>query len=553
MIRKSIFDTPTTPRLSVFLQWVREGNLFIPDFQRPFEWDDERRLNLLDSVSRGLPIGAFMVWRTMRDDIRTYTHIGPLEVPQPKSGEVHNLLIDGHQRLTTFYAALEPLIPEQLELLRAEDNNWPVYFDLAAEDGEPGFVLASRRKSSVPRTWLPTNELFVAKALFRRQRELEEHGDTRMAERIEELSTAFKDYLVPVLPLVTENMKAVTDSFVRINIGGKRMAEDKVLRALTYTDYRIDEHIQELRSQLAEIGWGGLREQVFINALKARLDLDVYESDPSEIVKAIRGHGDKYREIMNGLGAGLRAAAHFISEECEIPGPAILPYEYQLICLSEALLRHSGSISKNIAAPVDPARLMVLPESSMLVFRWVWATTYTGYFTGMTGKQIRNTIKELETLLSPESNPSFPMLLDPRVGPLRSYRGSATRSKALVLCMARAIVNDDFRMQVQRRLGLEGASAVDRIFPEHHGTASGNLIVTVPEKLEAIRFTLSFNPRALSKELAEEHFISDAALDTLAVTGDPSLFCQQRATDLIELENRFVTSLGLMFDPDRDD
>jgi hypothetical protein len=58
-----LFDPPVVPRLEVLLREFEKGEIQIPAFQRPSLWRDDQRLDLLDSVRRGLPIGALLVWR----------------------------------------------------------------------------------------------------------------------------------------------------------------------------------------------------------------------------------------------------------------------------------------------------------------------------------------------------------------------------------------------------------------------------------------------------------------------------------------------------------
>jgi Protein of unknown function DUF262 len=545
MIRKSIFDTPTTPRLYTFLQWVRDGQLFIPDFQRPFEWDDQRRLDLLDSVSRGLPIGAFMVWRTLYADLKTYPSLGPFALPQPLEGEARSYLIDGHQRLTTLFAALEPVEPETLESLQRSAGRWPVFFDLATEEKDPGFVLAPRRRGfEPPMTWLPTNELFSPKALWRRQRALEATGLERYAERTEELANAFKDYIVPVLPLVTDDLRAVTDSFVRVNSGGKPMSEDKVLRALVYVDYRIDEHIEQIRASLAEIGWGELKEQVFVNALKVRLQLDVYRSSSADVKRAVEARGpgtEAYRRVMDELREGLSAAALLLNQ-CFFSGPGVLPYQYQLIGLSEALLRSAGP---------DPAKLnafVVNAELKGRVLHWLWATTYASYFTGMTGNRIRDAIDHLHEVLMGTASP-LPKDLNRRIDRLETFHGTSTRSIALVLMMAGLQEDEAFRKQVDARLGEAGTKAVDRIFPQASDTIPGNRLVTTPDQLRALREALARDPSNLNEELARKHYIPPEALAILAADpSDHTRFLEVRTQYLEQLEAKLIRDLGLEID-----
>lgn len=540
MIRKSIFDTPSTPRLYTFLQWVRDGQLFIPDFQRPFEWDDQRRLDLLDSVSRGLPIGAFMVWRTLREDLATYPSLGPFDLPEPKPGEARSFLIDGHQRVTTLFAALQPLEPGGLEELQQAQQRWPVFFDLEAGTREPGFKLASRRRGfQPPRTWLPTNELFDPKALWRRQRELAAAGLEPLAERTEELANAFKDYIVPVLPLVTDDMGAVTDTFVRVNSGGKTMSEDKILRALVYADHRIDEHIDELRSWLAALGWGELKEQVFVNALKVRLQLDVYRSTPVDVKRAVEARGG-FGTVMDELRTGMIHAATLLVQ-CGIPGPGVLPYQYQLIGLSEALLRAIG-YERLQRGEWDADEKALVRER---VFYWLWATTYAAYFTGMTGNRIRDAIEHLHDVMTDARTP-LPDDLERRVEAIDSFRGNSTRTLAMVLRIADEIPDTELRTKALARLGESGIKAVDRIFPGVGDTILGNRVVTIPGQLQALREALERDPSTVDDGLARAHFIPPNALEVLAANPrDPSLFLELRGWHLREIEAYRIRALGL--------
>jgi len=104
---RKMFDTPVLPRLETILAEVKSGDLVIPEFQRPFVWDDDRRLNLMDSIVRGMPIGSLLVWRTNNRELRTYERIGGVRLAGPLEGNQKvNYLIDGHQRISTLFGAL---------------------------------------------------------------------------------------------------------------------------------------------------------------------------------------------------------------------------------------------------------------------------------------------------------------------------------------------------------------------------------------------------------------------------------------------------------------
>ena len=97
----------TNPRqLSELLKESHEGRLQLPDFQRSFVWEDEDVQNLITSVAKGYPIGAFLSLQTggkVGFKPRLLEGVdGRADRPSPPE----ELLLDGQQRLTSLYQAI---------------------------------------------------------------------------------------------------------------------------------------------------------------------------------------------------------------------------------------------------------------------------------------------------------------------------------------------------------------------------------------------------------------------------------------------------------------
>ena len=272
-----LFETPQVPRLPSLLAEVRSGAILIPDFQRPLEWDDDRRLTLLDSVDKQMPIGAFLVWRTRTHALRCLDSLGAFKLPTTPGEQVpHAYLLDGHQRLATLFAALT--WTDDPKPLHDQGMRWPIYYDLDPDpkDRDPkdrAFRFFSR-KGEPPVTWLPLYALLDPKRLFEHQKRLLKANKDAAAEVAEALAERFKDYQIPVVPLVSEDLSLVTDSFVRVNSGGKAMSETYMVRALAYAgDCDIAAKIQDLRDELAEDGWGGIKDPGVAKRLEGPLGI----------------------------------------------------------------------------------------------------------------------------------------------------------------------------------------------------------------------------------------------------------------------------------------
>ena len=68
----------------------------------------------------------------------------------------------------------------------------------------PAFRLAPRRGQPKPH-WLPLNILLDGDALFDFTQGLRERGQRDLARQAENLANIFRDYIIPIVPLVTEN------------------------------------------------------------------------------------------------------------------------------------------------------------------------------------------------------------------------------------------------------------------------------------------------------------------------------------------------------------
>ena len=85
----------TSHTVDTLLNWVKTGNIAIPEIQRPFVWDSTQVRNLLDSLHQGYPIGYLISWRNPSIKLKDGTF---------SNGK--RILIDGQQRVTALMAAL---------------------------------------------------------------------------------------------------------------------------------------------------------------------------------------------------------------------------------------------------------------------------------------------------------------------------------------------------------------------------------------------------------------------------------------------------------------
>jgi hypothetical protein len=82
-------------QISSILDWVKTGQIAIPEIQRPFVWETTKIRDLIDSLYNGYPIGYIITWQNQ--DVR-------LKDGSTAFGK--KILIDGQQRVTALQASI---------------------------------------------------------------------------------------------------------------------------------------------------------------------------------------------------------------------------------------------------------------------------------------------------------------------------------------------------------------------------------------------------------------------------------------------------------------
>jgi hypothetical protein len=492
-----------------------------------------------------MPIGSFLLWRTKEHDLRCYDKLGPLrfawssrDEPE-KNGSIRQYLLDGHQRLTTLYVSLgEGLTAGEQDLPVSDpeelpDENWPIFFDL-----EERAFRVNKKKAEPPSTWLPLSILLDPYKLFEFQKRLlEGKADRALVNRAESLASTFKDYTIPVVPIVTEDLEIATQSFQRLNNGGTPMTEVHMVSALTWSpEFDLNERIQEVLTELGEVGWQDLEEKMILNTCKASLDLDIYYADTEEIRKAIKDRP----QVLDAAKTSLKSAALFLRERCKIYGPAILPYSFQVVLLADALEKGTDGFQKELN-----------PAIATALTRWFWLTTYTEHFAGISAPRLARTMAHLRSVASKGEDPTPPGI-SREVRTLHRFDFRTARSRAISIRLAEVAESSGSSegyspFQLLADLGRDAMPMLipSRDLPSRMADGPENRVLAHPRELSQLRRTLK-DPERLTNHFLQRHALYGEAVSYLA-EGYPEEFIQLRREILMELEDSFVSSLGLFF------
>lgn len=108
--------------IGTVLNWIKSGEIGLPELQRPFVWKSSKVRDLVDSLYRGFPIGYLITWNNTT-----------VKLKGGGSAVGKKIIIDGQQRITALRAALtgEPILNKQLESKRIKIafNPWNEKFE----------------------------------------------------------------------------------------------------------------------------------------------------------------------------------------------------------------------------------------------------------------------------------------------------------------------------------------------------------------------------------------------------------------------------------------
>ncbi|MEM9459946.1 MAG: hypothetical protein AAGF11_37570 [Myxococcota bacterium] len=178
--------------------------------------------------------------------------------------------------------------------------------------------------------------------------------------------------------------------------------------------------------------------------------------------------------------------------------------------------------------------------------KWLWATSYAEYFTGMTGEQFGQLRLHLYDVVSGEAGPLPDDL--PRCVPLEVFDPSSVRSLLLMHMLARRLhAQGDERPPEGARLMALGAAAFGRLYPELPVNDPANRILVDPVHGVEVRRILRDRTHPRSPSLRHAHVLPPWE-ERSSTT--PQTELDWRRQRLAEMEKTEFQRLGLVLDTD---
>lgn len=393
---------------------ITSGEIRIPSFQRGFVWEENDVAFFMDSLFKGFPIGAVLLWRT-KEKLLIERDLGHFTLPDPAKDYPIDYVLDGQQRLTSIFSVF------QTELKAKEDSNWQdIYYIIGNNKYKQDLKFTSLPKGNIDKNkYFPINTLFDS-VLYRQATEF---LNDEQKKEVDKLQEKFKEIIIPVQLMETDDKSIVAIVFERINRAGVPLGSFQLLTAWSWsTDFDLQEKLDDLSAELSGCGFEGLPEDQNL-LMKCFTGYILGDTSPSAVMNL---SGEKIRDNFNQIENGLKATIDFLQKELNIYSLAYLPYPAMII-----------PFVKFFATDKVNGELYTDKQRKQLV-RWFWRNCFSRrYSSGVndahkTDILLMNKLKENEdTDISP-----FNCELDNSFFTNNSFNISSVNSKTFIVMLA---------------------------------------------------------------------------------------------------------------------
>lgn len=354
---------------------IKKGEIKIPKFQRPFVWQAEQAVSLIDSISNGYPVGSLLVWRTS-EKLRSERQLGEFSLPDTDEMTPTKYVLDGQQRITVIYSALGAA---------PEDDGFSPLYDLRS-----GKITSSSSSASRSIWQFPLRYTYLTSKLldFRTAIQSLEDGAALQA-KLDEFIGSITSYRVPIVELRDLTVEEVCPIFERINSSGTKLSTFDLIAAATWTtEFDLSDEAEEISVSLAPKHFDGLAKETILKCLAAYLTDSVKKEDIMSMraldTNIIKAGSEKIKE-------SLKITVDQLYAEFLTKSMSFLPYEAHLICLS-AIFCDQNSLSA---------------EQLKRMRQWFWRSSFSQHYRGASETFISQSVKLVkEFVCGGEGDPS---------------------------------------------------------------------------------------------------------------------------------------------------
>lgn len=428
---------------------ITSGEVRIPSFQRGFVWEEDDVAFFMDSLFKGYPIGAVLLWRT-KERLLNERNLGHFLLPEPTKDYPVDYVLDGQQRLTSIFSVF------QTDLVPRDDSNWKDIYYLIGNgknSQELKFIPLSKEEVDL-------NKHFPIKTLFdsvEYRRATENLKDEEKAE-IDKLQETFKEISIPVQLMETDDKSIVAIVFERINRAGVPLESFQLLTAWSWsTDFDLQEKVDELSAELSGCGFDGLADDQNL-LMKCFTGYILGNTSPSAMMEL---SGEEIRDNFDTIKNGLLASVDFLQKELNLYSLSYIPYPAMIV----SLVKFFGKSTVGGQLYNDRQRRQII--------KWFWKSCFSRrYSSGVNdAHQIDlNAMKKLKTNANFDISP-FKCDISESFFTDNQFNINSVNTKTFIALLAskepRSFISGS-RVDLANTLRLSNSKEFHHIFPDKY-------------------------------------------------------------------------------------
>ena len=517
-------------KVSQILDFIDNGLIALPEFQRGYVWSREQVRGFMDSLYRGHPVGGLLVWATQSDqaDARGEEALPP---------GVVKLLLDGQQRITTLYGVIRGRPP------RFFDGNAKAFLDLYFHLEDEVFEFYGPVKMGQDPRWISVTDLMQKgvgeffKYVHERP-QLVERLPVYM-ERMNALaSIKDRDFHVDEITDPSMTVDVVVEDFNRVNSGGTKLSKGDLALAKICAGWpQAREEMQARLEKWRRQGYH-FRLDLLLRTINAVVTGEAFFSALRDVSTA------DFREGLQRAERHIDTILNLVSSRLGLDHDRVLKGRYSLPLLARYLEVTGGKLDDHV-------------ERDRLLYWYVHAMLW-GRYAGSSETALNQDLAAVE---DPDG------AMDRLIGLLRQQRGElrlraadflgfsrGARFYPLLYMLTRVYGSKDWGSGIELRRGLLGGLSglqLHHIFPKaklyeagygrHEVNALANFSFLTQETNLAIR---DRDPAEYLPEVAERF---PGALESHWIPMDPELWRIERYPEFLEARRELLARAGNAF------
>lgn len=262
-----IYEKTNIIRYNELIEKYLNGELRIPQFQRPYVWNENMIIELMDTLMKGLSIGSFVFWDT-KERVKSFRSIGNINTIDNPKGENISYIIDGQQRLTTILACVSGA--------KIVDKNGKIqdfskiYINLEANINEK--IVTSKIKTLKQNSYISITRLMNEKLSV-----IVEECGKKYEDKLEEYRGILWGRGFTVITLLDISYEKVIESFIKLNTNNIKLSHFTLVSAGLYDEeknFYLPVEYERINEFLSKVNYNNISNNTFLQVIGACLDKD---------------------------------------------------------------------------------------------------------------------------------------------------------------------------------------------------------------------------------------------------------------------------------------